>query len=207
MQTKLTPFLNRELCVTPNKSSDGMAVSRCHNVGEVNLRLLSCPHVRNKRQKLLDAARATSNPSFFGRRIEPICSEAIFHRRNSRRAQLAAQRVKQREACRSRRGCSQRRTNLSIDGHQRRHQTPFDLPTRASVGDLKAATQPVPRLRQESSRLQSSRVQDRHEAQNKHRSATGACCRRMRLPNSCRSVLGERRIPSRRKHLCIRRSW
>ena len=117
----------------------------------------ACFHARmseTKRQKLLGAARATSNPSFSGRRIESICTEAIFHLRNSRRAQLAAQRVKQREVCRSRRGRFQRWTNLSIEEPQRRNQTPFDLPTRAAVGDLKAAAQPVPRLRRDSSRLQ-----------------------------------------------------
>jgi hypothetical protein len=102
MQTKLTPFLNRELCVTPNKSPDGMAVSMCHNVGEINLRLLSCPHVRNKTPEAARRRKAYLKPQLFGRRIEPICSDAIFHLRNSRRAQLAARRVKQREACRSR---------------------------------------------------------------------------------------------------------
>jgi len=102
MQTKLMPFLNRELCVTPSKSSASMAVSRCQNVGDVNLRQLSCPHVRNKTPEAARRRKGHLKAQLFGRRIEPICTEAIFHLRNSRRAQLAAQRVKQREACRSR---------------------------------------------------------------------------------------------------------
>ena len=64
MQTKLMPFLNRELCVTPNKSPDGMAVSTATTSAKSTCARFHARMSETKRQKLLGAARPTSNPSF-----------------------------------------------------------------------------------------------------------------------------------------------